>query len=190
MAKLRVVNGAKSGGGAGSEPEATLSLEELRSQLERFVDRVCPSWLASRRDDIVQTALIRVAQIAERGEGNTTFTASYLWRVAYSVTVDEIRQLRRRQETSLEEASVAELPDGPPRDPERRMIGRETGAAIRDCVRRLGASRRAAVTLYLLGHSVPEIGRLLGWPPKRAENLVYRGVADLRRCLADKGYQP
>lgn len=167
-----------------------MSLEELRGQLERLVDRVCPPWLASRRDDIVQTALIRVAQIAERSEGNATFAASYLWRVAYSVTVDEIRQLRRRQETSLEEASVAEVPDRAPRDPEARMVGRQIGAAIRDCVGRLSASRRAAVTLYLLGHSVPEIGRLLGWPPKRAENLVYRGVADVRRCLTDKGFQP
>lgn len=190
MAKLRVVSGRNGPPAGGPGPEAMLSLEELRSQLERLVDRVCPSWLTSRRDDIVQTAVIRVAQIIGRSEGNATFAASYLWRVAYSVTVDEIRQLRRRQETSLEEASVADVVDGAPRDPEARMIGRQIGAAIRDCVRRLGASRRAAVTLYLLGHSVPEIGRLLGWPTKRAENLVYRGVAELRRCLTDKGYQP
>jgi RNA polymerase sigma-70 factor (ECF subfamily) len=190
MTKLRVVNGGPDPGGGGSAPEATIPLEALRSQLERLVDRVCPSWLASHRDDLVQTALIRVAQVVERGEGNATFAASYLWRVAYSVTVDEIRRFRRRQETSLEEASVAEVPDEAPRDPEAQLMGRQVGAAIRDCVRRLAPSRRAAVTLYLLGHSVPEVGRLLGWPSKRVENLVYRGVADLRRCLADKGYQP
>jgi RNA polymerase sigma-70 factor (ECF subfamily) len=190
MAKLRVVTGAKGPAGTGSGPDGTLSLEELRDQLQRLVDRVCPSWLSSRRDDIVQAALLRVANVIERSEGNATFAASYLWRVAYSVTVDEIRQIRRRQETSLEEASVADVPEGTSGDPEARMIGRQAGAAIRDCVRRLGESRRAAVTLYLLGHSVPEIARLLGWPSKRTENLVYRGVADLRRCLADKGYQP
>jgi RNA polymerase sigma-70 factor (ECF subfamily) len=190
MAKLRVVTGAEGPGGEGPGPETTLSLDELRSQLERLVDRVCPSWLASSRDDLVQTALIRVAQVVERSEGNATFAASYLWRVAYSVTVDEIRQLRRRQETSLEEASAAGVPDEAPRDPEARMVGRQIGTAIRECIRRLGPHRRAAVTLYLLGHSVPEVGRLLGWPSKRVENLVYRGVADLRRCLADKGYQP
>jgi RNA polymerase sigma-70 factor (ECF subfamily) len=47
--------------------------------------------------------------------------------------------------------------------------------------------RRHAVTLSLQGHSVPEIGRLLGWTGKKAENLVYRGMADLRECLEGKG---
>ena len=34
-----------------------------------------------------------------------------------------------------------------------------------------------------------EVGRLLGWAAKRAENLVYRGMADLRGCLGGKGIQ-
>jgi RNA polymerase sigma-70 factor (ECF subfamily) len=34
---------------------------------------------------------------------------------------------------------------------------------------------------------VPELGRLLGWNAKKAENLVYRGLADLRGCLTEKG---
>jgi RNA polymerase sigma-70 factor, ECF subfamily len=51
------------------------------------------------------------------------------------------------------------------------------------------APRRHAVTLNLQGHSVPDIGRLLGWTAKKAENLVYRGMADLRSCLSSKGIQ-
>ena len=47
-----------------------------------------------------------------------------------------------------------------------------------------------AVTLYLQGHSVPEAARVLDWPAKRTENLVYRGLADLRECLMKKGIQP
>jgi RNA polymerase sigma-70 factor (ECF subfamily) len=41
--------------------------------------------------------------------------------------------------------------------------------------------------MYLHGHSVAEVAALLGWRFKKAENLVYRGLADLRRCLATKG---
>ena len=44
--------------------------------------------------------------------------------------------------------------------------------------------------LHLQGHSVPDAARLLGWPAKRTENLVYRGLADLRRCLIAKGHTP
>ena len=50
--------------------------------------------------------------------------------------------------------------------------------------------RRLAVALYLQGHSVPEAAKLLEWGNKRTENLVYRGLADLRECLAKKGLKP
>ena len=50
--------------------------------------------------------------------------------------------------------------------------------------------RRLAVTLHLQGHSVPDAARVLDWPVKRTENLVYRGMADLRECLMSKGIEP
>ena len=50
--------------------------------------------------------------------------------------------------------------------------------------------RRLAVTLHLQGHSVPEVGRLMGWSAKKADNLVYRGRADLRECLELRGIRP
>lgn len=59
-----------------------------------------------------------------------------------------------------------------------------TQAVARTCPRWL------AVTLHLQGHSVPEVGALLAWTVKKAENLVYRGLADLRSCLSSKGLQP
>ena len=74
--------------------------------------------------------------------------------------------------------------------PDAAAHGREIGRVIRDCLALMKEERRTAVTLHLLGHSVPETGRLLGWAGKRAENLVYRGLADLRDCLTGKGLAP
>jgi RNA polymerase sigma-70 factor (ECF subfamily) len=37
----------------------------LRQHLMRAVARVCPHWLADRRDDLVQSALLRVMHILE-----------------------------------------------------------------------------------------------------------------------------
>jgi RNA polymerase sigma-70 factor (ECF subfamily) len=37
---------------------------------------------------------------------------------------------------------------------------------------------------------VPEASRILDWSAKRTENLVYRGLADLRECLTLKGMRP
>ena len=70
------------------------------------------------------------------------------------------------------------------------MASREIGQGIRDCLARLKNERRMAVTLYLQGHSVPEASRILEWSTKRTENLVYRGLADLRECLLSKGLRP
>jgi RNA polymerase sigma-70 factor (ECF subfamily) len=74
--------------------------------------------------------------------------------------------------------------------PERQAESRQVGAAIRACLGRLMPDRRRAVTLHLQGHSIPDCGRLLGWDAKRAENLAYRGMQDLRACLGQKGIRP
>lgn len=150
---------------------------------------MCPSWLADRRDDIVQAALIRVSAIASR-EGNAPLAASYLWKAAYSATVDEIRRVRRRRESAIDELPGDALLAPDHVGPDRRIASREAGAAIRACLGGLIRDRRLAVTLHLQGHTIPECGRLLGWDTKRAENLAYRGLQDLRACLEEKGITP
>ncbi|MDX1501349.1 MAG: RNA polymerase sigma factor [Thermoanaerobaculia bacterium] len=168
---------------AGSLSEADVA--ELGARLERAVVAVCPAWLADRRDDVVQAAVVKVLELQRRSEGDRRFSASYLWRVAHSALVDEIRRIRRRGEEPLEENPVSTLAATSP-NPESEAYGRELGRQIEGCLARLVRPRRRAVTLYLLGHSVPEAARLLGEDRKRVENLVYRALADLRRCLEQK----
>lgn len=166
----------------------------IRGDLVRAVTRICPPWLASRSEDLVQVALMRVLEVQRRSEGNNRLSSSYLRKVAYSALIDEIRRWRRRKEVPLETEDggvdpAAERASGNP-DPEERSGGREIGEAIRDCLGRMVGPRRSAVVLHLQGHSVPEIGRLLGWDGKKADNLVYRGMSDLRDCLGSKGVRP
>ncbi len=180
------------------DPPETPSAEEdfarIRRDLVRAVGRVCPPWLSDRAEDLAQLAAMRLLEIRRRSEGKAEQSASYLRKVAYSVVIDEIRKLRRRRETSLEAESAEGETFGEPAEPaptpEVRSAGRQIGDAIRDCLGRLVRPRRLAATLNLQGHSVPEIGRLMGWSAKKAENLVYRGLADLRECLTSKGVRP
>ena len=161
----------------------------LRAILSAAVARICPSWLADRADDLIQTALIKVLEICRKREGTAAFTSLYLRRTAYCALVDEIRRLRRRREVPIEaETEEQFLPSERP-DPERAAAGREAGRAIRGCLAVMIRPRRLAVTLYLQGHGTAAVGNLLGWAPKKAENLIYRGLADLRECLAKKGIQ-
>jgi RNA polymerase sigma-70 factor (ECF subfamily) len=115
---------------------------------------------------------------------------SYIKRVAYTAVVDEIRRLRARPDISMADSLETVAAAHDEADPEIRCRGRESGEAIHSCLDRLITSRRAAVTLFLLGHTVAEISGILGWSRRKVENLVYRGLADLRSCLAEKGIEP
>lgn len=182
--------------GPDRDPFEGQGVADLRRQLERAVRRTCPRWLAADADDLVQAALLRVLEIRRKREGEAEFSAFYLRRAAHSAVVDEIRRRRRRAEVPLEAEETGE-PSWPlgasgssgEADPERLSQSRELGRAITECLGRLIRPRRLAVTLHLQGHRIREVGDLLGWDAKKAENLIYRGLADLRDCLEDKGFE-
>lgn len=164
-------------------------LAQLRRGLAQSVSRICPPWLASQADDIVQAAMMRLLAIFRKGERRERLEPSYLWRVAYSVTIDEIRRLRSRKEVPMDTMAETHEAILTP-DPERVGYSREIGRDMQRCLLCVIKPRRVAVTLHLQGHSVQEAARLLGWTEKKVENLVYRGLADLRRCLRSKGLEP
>ena len=178
------------GGGALHSPRTEEDYCRLRADVARTVAYVCPAWLASRSDDLVQAVMMRVLAAQNRCEGSAEFSTFYLRKAAHSALVDEIRRWRRRQEVALDREVEADSLAASHPDPERQSAGRQLGRAIRGCLKALARPRRLAVVLNLQGHSVPEVGRLLGWTAKRAENLVYRGLADLRVCLERRGIAP
>jgi len=165
-------------------------VEEMRRHLITAMRRVCPPSITGEAEDLVQRALIKLMTSEGRIEGKPAFSASYLWRVAYTAVIDEIRRRDRRREVPLIESSAVAIPAASQPDPEREATSRSIGDAIRDCLLGMVNARRRAVTLHLVGHTVPEIARLLDQRSKQADNLVYRGMADLRRCLSGKGVTP
>lgn len=164
--------------------------EQVRSHVVRAVDRLCPAWLNADRDDIVQNTLLRLYQSRSAGEGKGTLAASYVWKTAYTVMIDEIRRRGRRPEVALDDTDSETTLARPGPSPEALAAGRALGGAIRECLRAQAPPRRAAAVLHLQGHTVPQIATLLGWNGKKAENMVYRGLAGLRACLEAKGVRP
>ena len=162
--------------------------EAGRQQVVRAVRRLCPAWLASERDDIVQITMLRLHQTVAPTEGKGPPAASYIWKTGYTVMVDEIRRRARRPEAPLDPAAH-DVARGEP-SPEELAKGKQLGVAIRTCLANMVPARRGAAVLHLQGHTVPEIARLMHWDEKKAENLVYRALADLRTCLASKGLKP
>jgi DNA-directed RNA polymerase specialized sigma24 family protein len=75
-------------------------------------------------------------------------------------------------------------------NPETLARGTEVGEQLIDAVATLKGDRRRAVTLYLQDHPVPEIAERMSCDRKRASNLVYRGLDDLRNELRKRGLTP
>ncbi len=175
-------------------PRGTDDLDWVRLTLTRAVARICPSRLAAHREDIVQQAMLRLVErfgeTLSRGEQTGIRTASYVWKAAYTATMDEIRRMERLREVPLAD----EDPDATPALTEV-VAGAgddrlELGLAIRSCMGALSPPRRDAVALHLYGYSAQEVSAMLGWDLKRTNNLLYRGLADLRHCLTGKGVRP
>ncbi len=161
----------------------------LRKRLGHAVDRVCPGWLCDKKDDLVQAGMMAVLRIVRRSEEKREFSSSYLRKVAYSALVDEIRRFRSRREVSLEttdEGAALRAETSSRLDPESLLAGRRIGNAIRRCLKQLVSPRELAVTLHLLGYRTDQIAGRMGWNQKRARNLVYRGLENLRECLRGK----
>jgi len=164
----------------------TVSLDvETMVKLKRFVGRISPGWLADQREDLTQMAAIKILR-----SGRTDLPNGLLYRIAYSVVIDEIRRWRRRNEVGMSPSMPDRLANSDELTPETRTRGAEIGAILVSSLAELNDDRRRAVTLYLQSHSIPEISRILGCNRKRASNLVYRGLEDLRSELLMRGLTP
>jgi len=161
-------------------------LEDLHARITVALNRSTPAGIRSSIDDMAQAAVIKLVRQERTEDELAALKPAYLWRVAHSEVMDEIRRRRRRGEVGLEEA--AGLADASQPDAEQTAAGRCTGNDIRSCLGLLVDSRRRVVALYLMGHKVREIAELLGISRKQTENLVFRGVRDLRRHLRERGY--
>ena len=171
-----------------SRTSTPVGADELRQILERVVRRVCPAWLGQQRDDLVQIACLRIVK-KWRAEEHRPFGASYLWKVAHSVVMDEIRHRRRHPEVELENPGVAE-PTSEMNSPEASHTATQMRETINEGVKQLSEPRRWAVLLFLYGFSLKDSAKMLGWNSKRVDNQRYQGLAQLRAYLKERGLEP
>jgi len=155
-----------------------------------LVTRTCPRWLVDQAEDIVQTAMLGVLEHRRKSGGGHEVSSSYLMRAAHNALIDEVRRRFRRAHVTQGDASGMETARATDPAPDARASSREIDRGIRGCLALLPRPRRLAVTLYLLGYTPREASVPLGWSARKTENLVYRGLEQMRRCLSHKGFVP
>ena len=132
-------------------------------------------------DDIVQEVRIKIWRLLA-SEKNIVSYASYIKKIVDTVVIDQLRLLRKEEQLYRMEKQkqAAERLNGFRPEILRNARLRE---AIGKAVESLIESRRNVVKLYLFDMSIEEISRFYGWSLHKTRNLLYRGLADLKRSL-------
>jgi RNA polymerase sigma-70 factor (ECF subfamily) len=138
-------------------------------------------------DEIMQQVRIRLWRAQGESEQISRAPASYVYRTAVSAALDLMRRRRAQRAdhtVSLDDPATS-LPGR--RDPEHDLEYAELSQQVAQAIDEIPASRRAVVRMHLAGHPREEIADLLGWSEAKTRNLLYRGLADLRERLIERG---
>lgn len=134
-------------------------------------------------EDISQEVQIKLWKLLN-SEKNITSYASYIKKIVNSSVIDQFRKLKR-------EEGIYDL------ERQKKIAEQDTlnGSNIRyyeylkeavgKAVESLLDSRRQVVKLHLLNLSLEEIAEYLKWSQDKTRNLLYRGLADLKKILKE-----
>ncbi|MCI0445209.1 RNA polymerase sigma factor [bacterium] len=169
-------------------------VKEFGLYLRNTIASICPKNLGIQIDDIEQEARIRLWKALEK-DVEIRDHASYIYRIAFTTTIDAIRRVKSRKEEQL---TTSEDSKEEPKEPGEVVV--DLGPSphqtietkqILDQVERILATmdenRRSTIKLYLQGMTSFEIAAVLGWSEPKARNLLYRGLKDLRAGLKAAG---
>jgi RNA polymerase sigma-70 factor (ECF subfamily) len=182
------------------QPDALPELERFRDYLHLLARMQIDPRL--RRDcdasDIVQTVLLKAHQGQEgfRG-GSAEEMGAWLRQILAHTLADNLRdRLRDRRdvrrevnlENALNESSVRLTTMAVSGDPSPSTVLREKESALRvaDALAKLPEPQREAVTLkHFEGLSFLEVANLMNRSPAAVASLLRRGLAKLRKLLAE-----
>ncbi len=120
------------------------------------------------------------------GEKKVVNPSSYIKKVVSSVLIDQLRK-SRAEERLLHQAMQKDIEE------EKPQAGKASDASLRlileEAVDSLIETRRKVVKLFLLNLTIEEISSALRWSHDKTRNLLYRGLADLRIALKNRGVE-
>lgn len=166
----------------GVQDRSSLALERVLRRFEHRVRvighryRLSPAEL----DELFQEVRIRLWKALEDPDRIEATPASYVYRTATSAAVDLFRRKRRnRQQVPLDPEVHGTPRPTPPGGHSPEEAAEELALALEG----LDDRRRPVVRMHLAGYHFTEIAVLMGWTQGATRNLLYRGLADLKREL-------
>jgi len=169
--------------------ELSAALEGVVARFAKMVRSVGARHGLSETDleDVLQDVRIRLWRSCTTSEQIQSLGASYVYRAATTAALDLLR--RRRARGAGVTDSVDEHYDRLAADDKAsdEMDARDLERQILIVLDTLPLSRRSVLRMYLSGYEREEIAELLGWSEAKTRNLLYRGLADMRKGLIGMG---
>ncbi len=161
-------------------------LDDVSRSVRGIVLRTFPGIAGQEREDIEQEIKLKLWNMVRRGK-NIRNLKSYLGRMVYTTALDVIA--KRQNHVSLDdlpaEGRASALVDAAGPDPVALAERRQMSERIRVAVDGLPERRRAVLRLHLTGAGIEQMAGRLGWSSNRVRHLLYRGLGDVRKKLAD-----
>jgi RNA polymerase sigma-70 factor (ECF subfamily) len=168
------------------DSEAFRALVERHSRaVYRLAHRMTGS--AADAEDVVQETFLRAYRQLGRFESRANF-GTWLHRIAVNCSIDLIRSRPHREaahdSNDLDDFIGVEAGDTKRASPERLMLSVEVHERIQNAMGTLSHMERAAFVLrHFEGHSIEEIGRLLGLKTNATKHSIFRAVRKMRIAL-------
>lgn len=176
---------------AGSRP----AFEELVRRYDREVLRLALNLVHRVEDarDIYQESFLRVYRNLHRFRFECSFY-TWVYRIVTNACLDHLRRRTTRHE---EQAPVADVNDGAPRDffdrlpevnpsanPERKLLGQEINKMIEGALAQLSPRERMVFEMkHYQGMKLRAIGDVLGTSEETVKNSLFRATRKMRARL-------
>ncbi len=163
---------------------------QLVSRWENPIQRLCARMLGDshRAEDMAQEAFVRVFAKRKEYQPNGRFS-TFLWRVALNLCYDELRRLKRRQETSLDletEEGLAGLESvaAAGLSPDEQLQEDEQGRLVRQALLQLPELYRTVIVLrHYENLKFREIADVLEIPEGTVKSRMAEGLTQLQNLL-------
>ena len=167
------------------DPQAFARLVE---RWEKPIQRLCVRMLgdAHRAEDLTQEAFVRVFGRRKDYEPAGKFS-TFLWRIALNLCYDELRRIKRRRESSLDDDTDERgefhfVADG--LGPDLRLVEDERAETVRRALLQLAEPYRVVVVLrHYEGLKFREIGEVLDIPEGTVKSRMAEALSQLSRWL-------
>ena len=165
------------------EDELRKILDEFSELIRIHIIKFNPQKFGLDPDDISQEIRIKIWRLLH-SEKTIKSPSSYIKKIVNSSVIDLLRKWRRDERMmSVEKNKVSESK----RDyPIPISLEEHLRDSVAEAVDSLIESRRKVVRLYLMEMTIEEISAYFNWSPDKTRNLLYRGLADLKKLLKKK----